>query len=417
MLDFILANPEYKNINVKRKMTIRSTDIRTADVIPEEALREQIEATATLDWVSEVDISFLRGMTNPNWWPLFQKETLEFLKTFKLPEYTIDNDGKWNYELTFTGPRSTSLMREIYGLKIINSLYLYHYIKKEKLSNSEFSEIITRTMGRLYDDIATFKTEPELTFSEFGTRRGMSTDFHKMIFEVLSERLPHQCVGTSNVLFSREFGRNNPKGTNAHELRMIPTALYDDPQKIIDTMYDVDRQRGKHFPWLWILLPDTYGTSFYFDNCPEDIAQSHDGNRFDSKDPLIWIPEYIQFLQRFGIDPKTKVGIPSDWLTAASTVNIFQKHKNDLWKLTFGNGTHLTNNTKGTRPKSQEPYGPFWSFSVVVKPNQVQRQDWTRVSCVKLSDNPNKATGDQERIQLFKNIFWTKGMHSENVKV
>jgi hypothetical protein len=29
---------------------------------------------------------------------------------------------------------------------------------------------------------------------------------------------------------------------------MIPTALYDDPQEIIDTMYDIDRQWMKHFP-------------------------------------------------------------------------------------------------------------------------------------------------------------------------
>ncbi|MBP7848128.1 nicotinate phosphoribosyltransferase, partial [Patescibacteria group bacterium] len=63
---------------------------------------------------------------------------------------------------------------------------------------------------------------------EFGTRRSLSTDFQRMVFEILTDSIPDQCTATSNVLLSREFGKNNPKGTNAHELRMIPSALYDD---------------------------------------------------------------------------------------------------------------------------------------------------------------------------------------------
>lgn len=48
MLDFILANPEYKDLNVKRQMTIRSKGIRTAEVIPLTALQEQLEATKSI---------------------------------------------------------------------------------------------------------------------------------------------------------------------------------------------------------------------------------------------------------------------------------------------------------------------------------------------------------------------------------
>jgi len=77
---------------------------------------------------------------------------------------------------------------------------------------------------------------------------------------------------------------------------MIPTALYDESQKIIDTMYEIDRQWMKHFPGMGILLPDTFGTSFYYKNCPQDILEDHSGTRFDSKDPLIAIPEYVNWL-------------------------------------------------------------------------------------------------------------------------
>jgi nicotinic acid phosphoribosyltransferase len=85
---------------------------------------------------------------------------------------------------------------------------------------------------------------------------------------------------------------------------MIPTALYDDSKQIVDTMYNIDRQWMSHHPGLGILLPDTYGTSYYLNNCPEDIALSHNGCRFDSKNPLEGIPEYNAFLNRYDRDPR-----------------------------------------------------------------------------------------------------------------
>jgi nicotinate phosphoribosyltransferase len=87
---------------------------------------------------------------------------------------------------------------------------------------------------------------------------------------------------------------------------MIPTALYDDPQEIIDTMYDIDRKWEKHFPSLGVLLPDTYGTSFYYDNCPQDIIENHNGTRFDSKDPMEAIPEYVDWLLKNNQNPQDK---------------------------------------------------------------------------------------------------------------
>lgn len=137
---------------------------------------------------------------------------------------------------------------------------------------------------------------------------------------------------------------------------MIPTALSDDPEEIVNIMYDIDRKRAKHFPDLAILLPDTYGTSYYFDHCPEDIIQSHVGNRIDSKDPHEAIPEYVAWLEKHNIDPQTKIAIPSDGLTAAKSVDIYRTHKDNIGKISTGNGTHLTNNTKGTRPRKSEPH-------------------------------------------------------------
>jgi nicotinic acid phosphoribosyltransferase len=48
MLDFILAHPEYRDLIVRWKMKIRSKDVRTLDIIPEEALREQLDAVKNI---------------------------------------------------------------------------------------------------------------------------------------------------------------------------------------------------------------------------------------------------------------------------------------------------------------------------------------------------------------------------------
>ncbi|MCK5677880.1 MAG: hypothetical protein KAH72_05335 [Flavobacteriaceae bacterium] len=49
MLDFILNHPEYKDLQVEWKMTIRNPDIKTAYIIPKEQLIEQLEATKNIN--------------------------------------------------------------------------------------------------------------------------------------------------------------------------------------------------------------------------------------------------------------------------------------------------------------------------------------------------------------------------------
>jgi nicotinate phosphoribosyltransferase len=418
MLDFILAHPEYRNMRVRWAMKVRDPSVRLANVIPEQALRSQLDMTKSIAWVSEADLSYLRGMTSSTGRRLFREETLQFLKNFRLPDYKLENDGNGGYDLSFEGSWVESMMWEIPALKIVNSLYLYHYAKKASITPSEWNGIMTKTFARLYEDIDTIKWEPCVTFSEFGTRRAASTDIHRRVLEILQGELPWQCLGSSNVMLSREFGSSNPRGTNAHELRMIPTAFEDVSEDIIAKMYEVDRQWMTHFPELAILLPDTFGSSFYYKNAPQDIIEWHTGVRFDSKDPMVAIPEYVNWLLENRQDPMKKVGIPSDWLDAKSMVEIVRHNVDLIGNLTHGFGTGLTNNTKWTFPKAKENFGPFASFSVVVKPEAVWREDrgeW--VSTVKLSDNPNKAMGSVERVELFKKTFGVEGMEKQAVLV
>ncbi len=68
-------------------------------------------------------------------------------------------------------------------------------------------------------------------------------------------------------------------------------------------------------------------------------------------------------------------------------------------------------------PTEKENFGPFGSFSVVIKPDAVERKDGTWTSCVKLSDNPNKAMGSPDRVELFKKTFGMVGMEKQEVVV
>ena len=417
MLDFILNHPEYKGLEVQWKMTIRNPDIKTADIIPKEQLIEQLEAAQNINWVAKEDLNYLENLRFPSGKQIFSNKTIEFLKTFKLPDFEIKNDMSGNYEMTFQGAWQNSMMWEIFGLKVINTLYLYNYIKREKITGQEFNKIIQNTLSKLFKDIDTFKSEPDTKFSEFGTRRSMSTYFQKIVNEILEENLPDQYLWTSNVMLAKQMWHKKVIWTNAHELRMIPTALYDTPEDIINENYNVDKKWAKHFPELAILLPDTYGTTFYQENTPKEIIENHIWNRFDSKDPMEAIPEYIDWLIKNGVDPMTKSAIPSDWLDAKEAVKITKKFKNKIWFLAFGIWTNLTNNTKNTWPRNDENKWLFGSFSVVIKPSKVKRLDWNWVSTVKLSDNPIKAVWEKARVEKFKEIFWMAWVKNQEVKV
>ena len=93
MLDFILTHPEYRDMKVRWKTTVRDASIDIADVIPESALREQLDATRAIKGVSQADTSYMRGMQIGNR-RLLKEETLTFLQDFQLPAYHLEADGR-----------------------------------------------------------------------------------------------------------------------------------------------------------------------------------------------------------------------------------------------------------------------------------------------------------------------------------
>ena len=71
------------------------------------------------------------------------------------------------------------------------------------------------------EKIKRLKARPDITFTDFGTRRRFSKAWHEYVLERLASELPNsQFIGTSNAYFAMKLGLL-PMGTSAHERDMV----------------------------------------------------------------------------------------------------------------------------------------------------------------------------------------------------
>ena len=144
---------------------------------------------------------------------------------------------------------------------------------------------------------------------------------------------------------------------------------------------------------LRIVLPDTIGSKGFFANAPEWIAR-WTGVRVDSGDPFDAAEAAIAFWQRHGQDVSQKRIIFSDGLDIELIEALHARYA-DRVKVSYGWGTLLTNDFRGLAPDDR-----LAPFSLVCKAVSADGHP-----CVKLSDNPNKATGPAEEIARYKRVF------------
>lgn len=101
MLDFILAHPEYRNLKIRRDLTIRTPGIQTASVIPQESLERQLAWTKSIAGISESDAQYLRQMSTSDGEQRLRDETIDYLQHLTLSDYEIGIDHNNNYTLRF----------------------------------------------------------------------------------------------------------------------------------------------------------------------------------------------------------------------------------------------------------------------------------------------------------------------------
>lgn len=403
MLQFIWEY--YKNTDVSFRVKNRTKSVHLPSIITKEEITEQFDYVKKLRFTNG-ELVWLQGNTFYGKQGIFKPEFIEWLRTdFQLSDYEISDDQT----ITFTGKWVDTTMWEIYALPIINELRNRHIL--QGISKFGLDVLYSRAKSKIWDKFSLLSDLDGLNLTDFGTRRRHSFLWQEWVISAALEKLGDKFTGTSNAYLAMKLGIE-AKGTNAHELPMVATALaYPNDHDVKYAQYKVLKQWQKLYSDnLLVALPDTYGTTQFLKDAPEWINQ-WTGFRVDSKDPTVAGLELIEFWKSRGIDPKEKLVLFSDGLDAQDIVRLHRSFKNDT-KVGFGWGTNLTNDFKGCHPADDATQNTFMPISIVCKVFEVDG-----VSAVKLSDNYQKAMGSDEMVSYYRNIFGTEGLHNIPVKV
>lgn len=306
----------YQNIKVVFSLINRSKT-PLARFIHEEDLRRELDHVRELRF-NNSELHYLRG-TNEYGDRMFSEDFLQFLRNMELPPHHLERVGN-DYRLEFSGPWPSVMYWEIPALAIVNELY--YRAQLEKMSRFERDMVYATGIARLMEKIEALRQFPDITLSDFGTRRRFSGAWHDYLVGVLAEELPKQLRGTSNVLYAMEHGLL-PMGTSAHELPMVVAAIAfaraDGSRSDSEILSEAQNEVlcGWHDLYglgLSIALSDTFGSEFFFRTALAEVARDWKGTRQDSGDPYRYGEQAIEWHKRYGVHPKDKLVVFSDQL-------------------------------------------------------------------------------------------------------
>ncbi len=312
--------------------------------------------------------------------PYLPPTYIDFLEGYKYDAKEVDiQQSEAGLSVRISGYWYRTILWEVPLLFLISELFY----KEHNLIRTSDEVIAEKTKQKL-------KTFDELgiKFAEFGTRRRHSFDVHNLVTKTLSETPNTSFIGTSNVYLAM---KNNikPIGTHAHEWFMFHAAEYG--FKIANSRsleHWVDVYRGD----LGVALSDTYTTDVFFKQFDKKFSKLFDGVRHDSGDPIEFANKTINHYKSLGINPLYKYIIFSDGLNSEKVIEITEACKGKIG-IAFGIGTSLTNDTE-LKP-----------MNIVIKLTKVLTYDNSWVDTVKLSDEPNKHTGNPKMITLAKELL------------
>lgn len=298
--------------------------------------------------------------------------------------------GPTDIEVSITGVWWLSILFEVPILAAISERHTTKGLSNLKMDYITYDE---NKFVNDFCDLPDF-AKYSLRFSDFGTRRRASYQSHKRILENAMNRLyDYNLSGTSNVHLARILGLT-PIGTFAHELPMVIAGYREILNEDITGTYKelTDKWFAFYKGAYSILLPDTFGSKWLFDNYPEMVLL-WDGVRHDSGDPFEFADMYINLCESHGVDPMSKVIVFSDSVSPQKMKEILEYCRDRVWA-TYGVGTNLTHNT------------PVKAPNIVIKASEVRTlMDGFRAGLVKLSDEPKKNTGNPDKVKMYKNLF------------
>lgn len=393
----------YPQVDATFSLINRTTSVRLADEIDEGELREQLDHARTLR-LSKKEMIWLGGNTFYGRKQIFEPEFLAWLEDFQLPDYHLERrDGQ--YELTFPGPWIYTTLWEIPALAIINELRSRAAMKA--FGPFALDVLYARAKSKMWAKTAELKKLPDISISDFGTRRRHSFLWQRWCIEALKEGIGSSFTGTSNVLLAMDTDLE-AVGTNAHELPMVLAALANSEAELRQAPYQVLLDWQRYYGGnLLIVLPDAFGTAAFLRDAPDWVAD-WTGFRPDSAPPIEGGERIVSWWRKKGKDPKSKILIFSDGLEVDTIIDTY-RHFHGKVRMAFGWGTNLTNDFEGCAPV---PTDRLNAISLVCKVTEANGRP-----AVKLSDNPEKATGDKAEIARYLRIFGEEDRVKQAVKV
>ncbi len=391
-----VANDTFPSTEVSYFFKNRTQKIVLKDWIAKEDLEREIKNVQSLSF-KDYEIDYLKSLNQ------FSATFLNRLKSLKLSNVNISYDNK-EIEITTRGKWVDTILWETIILSIVNELFYRAYLKSEKLSELE---VIKQGKAILFDKMSLLIKRDDIIFSDFGTRRRFSADWQKNVLSILHNNLDRKSfIGTSNVYYAMLLGLK-PIGTQAHEYYMIGSGIFD--QNTDETL------RDSHSKMLdiWfktygydksIALSDTFGTDFFLEDFAK-FAKNWKGVRHDSGDPFKFGDKIINYYKDLNINPLDKVIVFSDGLTVDLMIKLQDYFKGRI-QISFGIGTNLTNDMDKNWP----------TLSIVMKADAIFKLG-NRFNLVKLSDNLNKATGEEVSIERYKRVYGYTNTSSQILKV
>lgn len=394
---------EKADVPVTFSLINRTKSVRLVDEIDESDLREQLDHARTLR-LSKKEFIWLAGNTFYGKERLFSAEFLNWLKNYQLPDYELSKSNG-QYQIDFKGTWADVTLWEIPVLSIISELRSRAAL--QPIGRFELDVLYARAKAKLWEKVLRLEALPELIIADFGTRRRHSFLWQRWCIAAMKEGLGEKFIGTSNVLMAMDLDLE-AIGTNAHELPMVEAASAKDDNELLLSPYRVlERWQRTYDGNLLIVLPDTYGTSSFLHHAPDWVAD-WSGFRIDSKEPIAGGEELIAWWKSRGQNPADKLLIFSDGLTVETIEKVYKRF-NGRVRLSFGWGTHLTNDFRDCATRENQRLSPI---SLVCKVTHAMGKP-----TVKLSDNLDKATGPAAAIAHYQRVFGQADMDRRDVLV
>ncbi len=365
---------------------------RLLDYVDVNDLQQRFTNLQTSGWNAQ-EINYLASIRTSDNQRVFSEEYLNYLQTHDLPtaEIKYDDDSD-DIAIETTGPWALSTFWETIVMSELNEAYFEGYLKAHELNPFDVSNEGDRRLSQKVDIL---RSNSNIKFADFGTRRHFSFDWQKHVVERLIEECSENIIGTSNVALAEGLGIK-PIGTFAHEMPMVYAGLADARgENIRDShnrfLQDWFNRYGEDYS---IALTDTFKTDFFFSDFTTKQAETWRGVRQDSGDPYKFAEQLVEFYQLNGIDSRTKTVVFSDGLDIEAIVAL-QKHFEGRINILFGWGTTLTNDL------GINPLNVVMKATHVKLPNSEQQAD-----TVKLSDNPGKNSGPPDLVKAYEEHYF-----------